>query len=133
MPCGSCDGVKSVRRSETQNGTVTKRSVYSTGTKDRKTEKSTASAEASGGLFENIGEYFRISEQAERKKTQDETSRLERYEQSKKGVQASGDDCPTFTTENIRTYITKDGLHTVTDTEGSKSHRHYCNGVIYLR
>lgn len=133
MPCGSCDGFKGVGRSETQNGTATKRSVHGTGTKDGKTEKSSASAEASRGLFESIGEYFRISEQAERKKTQNEASCVERYEQGEKSFQASGNDCPAFLKENIRTYITKDGLHTVTDTEGSKSHRYYRNGVIYLR
>lgn len=67
-----------------------KRALHGDGAENRKKETNKASEEAETGLFEDIGEYFRIREQAQQVETEDETSSLERPSEREEGIQAEG-------------------------------------------
>ena len=116
---------------EHQNGTNEKRDVYCAGTKDRKEKEGDNTTEITGRLFEEIGEYLRISLEAERQETEDEASGVEGFEKSVDGSQIDGASRATLTTENIRTYTASGGVFNITDTAGFEPLRHGCNFTLH--
>ena len=127
---GYVHGTENFGRSEYQNGTASNGTFYSSRTKDGKAEACKASEGATGELFDNIGEYFRISAQAEQLEAQNEASCLEGFAESFQSVPIEGQYLAALATENIRTYTCENGLEFVTDTKGFEPHRPYCNGRI---
>lgn len=66
-------------RACTENGTGTERSVYCDRRKDREKAAYNATKDTPGGLFEAIGEYFRVRTQIEQMETPYPTSGVERF------------------------------------------------------
>lgn len=78
--CGEFDNwAEDWGRACAENGADTKGAVYRYGRKDREEAAYNATKDTPGGLFEAIGEYFRVRAQVEQMETPYPTSGMERF------------------------------------------------------
>ncbi len=133
MSGGNVYGLEGVGRLEYKDGTASERAFHGGGRKDREEKIYQATRKTEGGLFEAIGQYFRLSSQAEQMEAQNAASCLEGHEECVDTFQVDGASVATFSTENVCTLTSEDGLDFVADTKSAEPfrrgyHSHLFNG-----
>lgn len=90
VPCGTLHGSEGFGYPQAEDLRLTERPIFGGGAENREAKTDTLAEETTSGLFEDIGEYFRIREQAEQVEDEDASGGLERFADREEIIQAKG-------------------------------------------